>query len=209
MTGFATVVATIRGDLNRGSDFDTRIKKAIDSAIRYYRARRYQFNTRRKPLSISTEYLSFSSDIIEVDYFKIVNTLNDYQKSLGARNYLEINKLMRSVSDTGEPIYYGRDKDEFRFYPPPDRSYSAEVHFLEDLREVSACASDSASNGWLVQGEELIRVHAMIEILELYIGGDDANGQADRLRGRVAQVDAELKRRANKSQGSGKVKGFI
>jgi hypothetical protein len=208
MTGLATVVARIRGDLNRGSDFDARIKEALQNAIQFYRARRYGFNTRTKNnFSISTEYTSLTYNVLEVDYCKI--TVTSFKKELIEENYLLLSRRARDLSLSDEPQYFAIQDRLLRVYPAPDKSYSVSMHFLMDLTNVSLCASDSASNAWLTEGYDLIKTHAMVEMLEVYIGGDEAFARADRLKLRETDVEAAMKRRANIEQGSGRVRGVM
>lgn len=209
MTGFATTVARIRSDINRGSDFDARIKEAIQNAIQYFRGRRFGFNTLTKTnFSISTEYTSLTANLIGIDYLKIV--VGSFLKELTPESYVLLNRRFRDTSLSDEPQYYGMQDRLLRVYPRPNQSYSCEMHFLADLTSVSACASDSASNAWLTEGYELIKTHATVEMLEVYISGDDAAVEkAQRLRGREDQVEAALKRRANLEQAGKRVRGVM
>jgi hypothetical protein len=49
----------------------------------------------------------------------------------------------------------------------------------------------------------------MVEMLEVYIGGDEAFARADRLKLRETDVEAAMKRRANIEQGSWRVRGVM
>ena len=210
MTGFATVVANIRGDINRGSSFDARIKEAIVNAISFYSARKYRFNTKRKTnFSISTEFTSLTATFIEIDYLKITVANSNFIKTLVEEDYVLLNERFRDTSLSDEPHWFAIQNGQLRVYPGPDISYSAEMQFLAKLPEISLSASDSASNAWLTEGYELIKTHATIEVLEAYIDGDEAPVKAQRLRVREAQVETELKRLANRQQSSGRVRGVM
>lgn len=210
MTGLATVVANIRSDINRGSAFDSRIKEAIENAIRFYKARRYRFNTKRKTnFSISTEFTSLTANFIEVDYLKIVIASSSFIKTLTEEDYVLLSEQARDLSLSDEPQFYAIQNGQLRVYPAPDQSYSCEMQYLINLPEVSASASDSASNAWLSEGYELIKTHATIEVLEAYVDGDEGVQKAQRLRAREAEVERELKRYANRQQSSGSVRGVI
>lgn len=213
MVGFSTVVANIRGDINRGSAFDTRIKEAICNAIAFYRARRYGFNTKRKTnFSLSTEFTSLTATWLEMDYLKITvpgTSSTGFLKTLIEENYVLLNDRVTDASLSDEPEWFTIQNRMIRVYPAPDQSYSAEMQFLADLPEVSLSASDSASNAWLTEGYELIKTHATIEVLEMYIDGDEAPVKAQRLRFREVEVERELKRRGNREQSSGRVRGVM
>ena len=210
MTGLATVVAAIRSDINRGASFDSRIKEAIANAIAFYRARRYGFNTRRKTnFSISTEFTSLTATWLEMDYLKIAVNNGSFLKTLREEDYVLLSERITDLSLSDEPQRFAIQNRLLRVYPAPDMSYSAEMQFLANLPEVSASASDSASNAWLTEGYELIKTHATIEVLETYIDGDEAPIKAQRLRLREAEVERELKRRGNREQSSGRVRGVM
>lgn len=201
-------ITAIRNDLNRGTDFDVRIQEALVNAITFYRARRYGFNTKRKGFSVSTEYTSLTANFIEIDYLKL--TVSNYLKPLCEESYLLLNERMTDPSLSDEPVYFAVQDRNIRLYPPPDRSYSVEMHYLYDITGVSLSTSDSITiNAWLTEGYELIKTHAEIELLEMYIEGPEAMQKADRLRARETQVENELKRRANREQGAGKVRGVM
>lgn len=209
MTGLATVVSRIRSDLNRGSDFDARIKEAIANAIAFYRATRFGFNTKRKTnFSISTEFTSLTATWIETDYLKI--TVPSFLKTLVEENYVLLNERVKDLSLSDEPHWFTIQNRMIRVYPAPDKSYSAEMQFLADLPEVSISASDSASNAWLTEGYELIKTHAFVEVVEMYISDDSQMvAKADRARAREAEIESRLKRRANREQSSGRVRGVM
>ena len=205
MSGLATLVADIREDLNRGTDFDSRIKKAIQKAIEFYRARRYGFNQKRKDFSISTEFASLTANWLEVDTLHLDTTSGIQVLEETNFQILFENSNGRASGFTNRPYKYAIQNRLLRFDNPPDQTYSAHMSYLYDLTNISVCASDSASNAWTVEGKELIQTHASIDVLENYIEGEEAAGKALILRQREIQVEKEMKRRANREQGAGRV----
>ena len=207
MPTLGTAVAAIRGDLNRSTDFDARIQEAIVNAIKFYRARRYGFNVKRSTLVVSTEFTSLSADFIEIDYAKL--EVSARLKPLYERNYVWLNERMLDASLSSEPVWFAVQERQLRVYPPPDQSYTTQIHYLYDVgMSISLSTSDSTTtNAWLDEGYELIRLHATIEVLEMYIDGPDAQAKADRLRLREIEAERELKRRANREQSSGTIRG--
>lgn len=207
MPQFSTVVANIRSDINRDSTFDTRIKQALEDAVKFYRARRYGFNTKRKSFTVTTEYTSLTANFLAVDAIRIYRTSSvDPMEEV---TYTEINDRLRSLSLSAQPVMYAIQDRQLRVFPPPDQTYTVDMAYLFNLPEVSASASDSTSSNWLEEGYELIKTHAMIDVLENYIDGDEALQKADRLRIRESQAESELKRRANREQSSGRVRAVI
>jgi hypothetical protein len=73
MPTFGQVVGRIREDLDRGSNFDTRIKQAVVDAIRFYRSNRLPFNTKRARAVTQPdqEYYPLPLDWIEADYLRL------------------------------------------------------------------------------------------------------------------------------------------
>ncbi len=208
MPTLGAAVAAIRGDLNRSTDFDARIQEAIVNAIKFYRARRYGFNTRRETMLITSEFTSLTSVFIEMDYAKLEVT--NRLKPLRERTYTWINDRLTAQSLSAEPLWFAIQERNLRVYPPPDQSYSVQLHYLYDLTGISLSTSDSTtSNAWLDEGYETIRLHATVEVLEMYIDGPDAVQKAQVLREREKEAERELKRRANREQSSGNMRGTM
>lgn len=214
MSGLATVVSRIREDINRGSDFDARIKRALNDSIHYYRAVRLGFNTKRKTFLASAEYTSLTANWVETDYLTLERS--NYRNTLIQKTPDWINEERVSPSYSSEPIYYAIQNRQLRLFPAPDQSYSVEMSYLYDLGGVLTddtgadfSASDSFSNAWLGEAEALIRMHATVDLLENFIDGPEAHAKAERLRLREEQELKQLKRRANREQGSGMIEPFL
>jgi len=207
MPTLGTAVAAIRGDLNRDSTFDARIQEAIVNALRFYRARRYGFNTKRKTITVTGEFTSLTANFIEIDYAKL--EVGQRLKPLVERTYTWLNETKLDESLSSEPVWYAIQERNLRLYPPPDQTYSVQIHFLYDIGStISLSTSDSTTtNAWLDEGYEVIRLHATVEVLEMYIDGPEAQAKADRLRLREMEAERELKRRANREQSSGSIRG--
>jgi hypothetical protein len=208
MPGFSTVVSDIASDLDRGSDFHARIRVAVQRAIQFYRSKRFGFNEARTTFTNSSEYRSLSVAWLEIDSLRVQDT-GGHWRPLLEKSFGYIEQEARDPDHTDEPVYYAVYGRQVRFYPAPDATYSFQLAYLADLTEVSASASDSASNGWLNEGLELVRCRAMVELLEVYIDGPEAMAKADRLRLREQQELTQLKRRANREQGGGMVEPWI
>lgn len=206
MATLGAAITAIRGDLNRSTDFDARIQEAIVNAIKFYRARRYGFNTKRSTIVLAGEFTSLSSDFIEIDYAKL--EVGTRLEPLVERTYTWLNEQKRETSFSSEPIWFAIQERQLRVYPPPDQSYSTQIHYLYDLTGISLSTSDTTTtNAWLDEGYEVIRLHATVEVLEMYIDGPEAQAKADRMRLREIEAERELKRRANREQSSGSIRG--
>lgn len=214
MPGLATVISRIRTDLNRGTDFDSRIRLAIHDAIVYYRTERLGFNSKRKTFIVSAEYTSLTANWLEVDTLALERS--DYVNPLCEKTYLWIHDRARDPDFTDEPLHFAIQNHQLRLYPAPDQTYSVQMSYLYDLggvltdnAGVSLSASDSFSNAWLTQGELLIRQHAMADLYENYIDGPESMQKADRCSGQASLHLNQLKRRANREQGGGMVEPWL
>lgn len=208
MPTLGVAIASIRTDLDRGTDFDARIQQAMIAGMDFYKARRFGFNTKRKTMTISSEFTSLTANFIEIDYAKLEVT--GYLKNLREITYTDLNSKARDASYSSEPVFYAIENRNFRTYPAPDQTYSVQISMMFDVNGISLSTSDSlTTNAWLTDGYELIRHYALIELLEMYIDGPEALAKADRLRIRAQQIEQELKRRANLEQSSGNIKGCM
>ena len=209
MSDFATMVRRIRTDLNRGSAHDSRIKEAISDAIVRYTPHRFAFNLKRSRtvLTSETEFVSLPTDWIEVDHIRLERA--DERYPLREVSYDWIEDKQRGRPATGEPTHFSIQNREMRFYPAPDSSYTLVMSFQCAFTNVTASASDAATNAWLTEGEELIRKHAMSEVCVSYIGGD-AIAQGLALRQDLSDnVLPAMEMRAAREQSSGNIRGFL
>jgi hypothetical protein len=207
MTGFSTLVSDIREDLNRGTNYDDRIKRAIVNATKFYRARRLSFNEIQGTFQTNITETSLSSDWIAVDSFKRIDAAGQ-KFDVEERNWLDLER-MDVAAATGEPIYYAREARLLRLYPAPDVTYSFSIAGFQALPAVTLDASDSFSNAWFDEGYELITMHAMAEILTIYRKSPEDAQQAQACRTREQEVYNELKREAVLNNATGQVTPFL
>lgn len=209
MSDFGTMVRRIRTDLNRGSSHDGRIKEAICDAIARYRSVRLGFNQKRSQtlLQPGTEFLAMPSDWIEVDHLRLEEGTD--REPLREVSYDYIEDRQRGTPITGEPDSFAIHNRQLRLHPIPDRSYSLVMSFHCDLGGISVSAADAATNSWMTEGEELVRKHALADLLVTYIGGSKID------EGRAIQYDVAenvlppLERRAAREQTSGQIRPFL
>lgn len=210
MAGFLTVIGRISGDLNRGNDatYTARIGEAIREAIYFYRAVRLGWNTKRKTFLVSSEYASFTANWIETDAISLERP--SYRNRLTEKPWLWIeDRRTNPTSYRSEPQIFAVQNRQLRFYPSPDQSYSVIMSYHYDLVAGITSLSDSFSTTWLTEGEQLIRMHAAVDVLENYIEGDEAYAKAARLRLREEAELKMLKRRANREQSTGMITPFL
>lgn len=210
MSTFGTLVAEIRGDLHRGSDFDERIKTAICAAIRHYRTERLAFNTTQLSMTVSSsvEYQLLPSNFIEMDTAVVDRT------PLHRRVMIE--RTMEAMDDRFDsaPAQFGQP-DEFcirnrqlRLFPIPDGGYVLILNYHCDLMEVSQSASTAATNAWMTEGYDLIKLHALADLHVNYIRADESSKKAMEASTLEAEIFRNLKRRANREQSTGRTRPY-
>lgn len=210
MSNLGQMVARIREDIDRGSDFDGRIKQAIVDAIRFYRTRRLGFNLKRARalLTSGNEIVSLPLDWIEADFLRLEDDGTRLPMEEVTYDWMEDDG--RNDDIRGRPTKYAIQHRELRLYPIPDRSYTLVLSFQYDLQNVSISASDGETNAWLTEAEELIRKHAMSELYVLYIDGPEAIAKGNLLRAHCEEdVLPVLEAQAAREQSSGQIRPYL
>lgn len=210
MSTLGEMVARIREDIDRGTDFDTRIKRAIVDAIHFYRGSRLGFNLKRAyaTLTSGNEYVSLPTDWIEADLLRLDQA--NRRDVLNEVTYDAMDERNQYALDRGVPCEYAIQHRTLRFYPIPDQTYTLMFSFQYELKDVSVSAADDATNGWLEDGEELIRKHAMSELYVLYIDGPESIAKGKLLRMECSdQILPVLESLAGREQSSGRIKPWL
>lgn len=207
---FGSMVRKIRTDLNRGTRHDTRIREAIVDAIRFYRSKRFGFNQKRQTTTINpgVEYLVLPTGWLEVDSLRLED--GSTRHPMHERGFDWLDDRYQSIGTTGRPVYFSVQNRQLRFAPIPDTSYSLVMSFLYQLPEVSVSATDEATNAWMVEGEELIRKHALSDLRVLYLGGAEEIEKGMALRQECSDIIAPaLEAQAARETTAGRIRGFL
>jgi hypothetical protein len=210
MPTFGQIVGRIREDLDRGSNYDNRIKQAVVDAIRFYRSNRLPFNTKRARAVTQPgqELYPLPLDWIEADFLRLET--NGNRDPIRPVTYDWIEDRNRTDGNVGRPLKFAVQNSELRLYPVPDRSYTLVLSFLYDLQNVSLSASDGESNAWTDEAEELIRKHAMSDLKVNYIGGADQIAEGQLLRRECSdEILPVLISKAARQNSSGRVRAFL
>lgn len=202
----ARMVERCREEINRGTDYDARIKQAIHDAIEFYKGRRFTFNTRRcfTTTSPGIEYYGLPTDFIEMDHLR-VEYASDWWDPMEEVGFRWIEEHRSNAAYRSTPEKCGIQNAELRIWPVPDQTYTLMMSFQYHLPEVSVSASDAASNAWTAEAEEMIRCHAKADIWLNYIRGEESVAEAGTARLQENLRYRELKRRANRQQSSGRI----
>ena len=199
MSDYGTMQSRIRDELNRGN-LSSQIINSIYSALRFYKRHKFRFNITRATASTTAdiEYYGLPSDFIELDTM----TLTEGQEVmlLTERSHYWIDQEKGWTNYRDRPRVYSVQADEFRLYPIPDDTYTLTLTYQYELTEPS---SDTDTSAWFTDGEELIRTHAKIDLLENIIRGPESLQEAQVLRLREQEVLKQLRIEYKRSQSSG------
>ncbi len=210
MSTFGRMVERIREDLDRGSDFDNRIKQAIVDAIVYYKPNRLGFNTKRARALITSgmEEVALPLDWVEADFMRLED---DGQRiPFTEIGYEEIEGKRENDEDRGQPSEYAIQHRKMRLYPIPDHSYTLVFSFHYELQDVSLSASDGATNGWLTEANQLIYFRAKGDLLINYVDGDEATKKGLLMQAKAdEEILPKLEAQAAREQSAGRVRGFL
>ena len=153
MADLATLKSRIASEIHR-SDQTANIAYAIGDAVNHYKGRRFTFNQTRGTLSTvaGTEFYSTLTDISQIDL--ITATINGRKVVLEQWTYPEMESIATTTNTQSQPWAWAWYDEQIRLYPVPDAVYTLTVSYLQ---KVDVPGSDSASNIWTAEAEELIR----------------------------------------------------
>lgn len=198
---YGTMQARIGNELKRPS-LASEIQNAILSALDYYKRFPFRWNAARTTTTTTdgVEYYGLPDDFIEAETMVLRdgNDLDDLEE----RSHFWIDIEKEWAAHTSRPYVFSVRADQFRLYPTPDDTYTLILTYRYELEKPSADADTSA---WFTDGEELIRTHAKVDLLENVIRGPESFQEAEYLRRREEQVRKQLTIEYKRSQSSGKI----
>ncbi len=210
MSNLGIMVQRIREDLNRGTDFDPRIKRAIVDAIVFYTPNRLGFNTKRARALITSgmEMLALPLDWVEADYLRLED--NGDRRPFEEVGYDVLEEHRDNDTDRATPCEYAIQHRQMRLWPIPDRSYTLVFSFQYALRDVSISSADEATNAWFTEADQLIYYRAKGDLLINYIDGAEASAKGLLLQDKAdREILPKLEAQAAREQSAGKVRGFM
>ncbi len=204
MTDFGTMKTRVGNELKR-AELTTEIRDAIISSLAFYKRQRFRWNTARATLTLqpNVEYYQLPTDFIEADTL-VLRSSGDELDYLEERTHHWTDREKEWDGYRSRPDIFSIQTNELRMYPVPDRSYTALMSYVFEQSEISASASDSASNEWMTNGEELIRLHTKVDMLTNVIRGPESFQEAALLAGREHEVLKQLRKEYKRSQSSGR-----
>ena len=199
---FGTMKTRIANELNRGS-LASEIENAILSALDFHKRKHFRFNQARTTTSLTAgiEFSGLPTDFIEAD--TMVLTEGSERDILTERSHYWIDENQQWTGYRSRPQVWSVQAGEIRLYPIPDKStYSLTLTYVYELAKPS---DDTDTSAWFTDGEELIRTHAKIDLLENVIRGPESFQEAQILRMREAEILTELKIEHKRAQSSGRL----
>lgn len=205
MTTYGTMQARVTGELARG-DLSAEARDAIISGLAFYKRQRFTWNIARATLTLqpNQEYYQLPSDFIEADTV-VLRSSGDELDYLEERTHHWTDREKEWDGYRSRPDIFSIQANEMRMYPVPDQSYTAVMTYVYEQADIHASASDSVSNEWMTDAEELIRVHAKVDLLMNVIRGPEAIQEAAVLASREQAVLKQLRKEFKRSQSSGRM----
>lgn len=169
MAATRTIVeAEIADDLQR-NDLAVQITKAVDTAIRAYEGKRFDFNEIDEiSVTLSSSVAFIARTALPVRFTKVdtVRVLRNptFKQKLDKKTYIHIKEQQETIT-YGAPYEYCIYAKKLQFDNYADINYTL---ILEGIQSLGSAASDSYSTAsavaWFNEGRELIRHRAKREI---------------------------------------------
>lgn len=160
MSNLGAMRDRIASELGDRTDLNTNIVAAIQSAIKFYENTPLWFNEEEDTTDTVAGIASYAlpENFIELTSVT-VDTGNGDQCEL-KRIPQEAMRSLELTSD-GEPRVFSIYREELKLYPTPNDTFELTLCYLRELDDISAI---SDTNAWMVEGEELIRMHAKQDV---------------------------------------------
>ena len=187
MTTFAIMRSRIADELHR-TDLTTQINRAIETAIDHWGPERFFFNEKFSSFATVASTQTYSAgnasltDVLRVNTMR-VNVNSATRIPLTQWTWQQFIDRDIATAQTGIPDYYVWYADSLLLYPIPNAAYTAQLTVIMRLPEVSASATDGATNAWMTSAETLIRQRAKAVVRTDFLRDADALAEAQRLAG--------------------------
>jgi len=207
MSTYGTMLTRIAREMRRGdlTASSTAVGAAVRSAIQFYENERFfftEFHGVEVSASSSASYVPFSAlGITPVIFDSVKAVIGQRDYPLLERNWNEIDGI-DSGQWYGYPDYYVLHGEEIRLYPPPNSNYTLTVSGVKKLTEISLSPSASATNAWMTDGEEMIRLKAKALLFRDELRAMDLAREFDT---EAERSKKKVKRRTTSLAGSGRL----
>lgn len=204
MSTYGTLKTRITNELQRG-DLTAEASKAASTALDFYKRQRFNFNSVRATAATADgqEFYQLPTDYVEADTMILIDGSELVYLTERSHRWVDQNKEWQSYES--RPTTFSVQNKELRLYPVPDQSYTLRLSYVYKLYEVSSGAADADTNAWFTEGEELLRLHAKVDMLENVIRGPESFQEAEYLRRRESEVLKQLRREYKRAHSSGRL----
>ena len=206
---FGAMKSRISNEMKRGelSASSTAVQDSILSAIAHLERRRFTWNEfadTTATASANVSYIPFTQlpiTPLSIDTATIV--LNGQRYMLDEKNWKDI-EAIDSTLTSGNPDWYAIHGRSIRVYPQPNADFALILSGVKKLTDISANAASSATNAWMEDGEELVRLTAKAMLFRDQLRAPE---QAQFFQMESAKVQRELQRETAALTGSGHIRG--
>lgn len=183
------------------TEFDTDITDAIFSAIDFYNDNDFWFLETAPATVLLTATGAYSMEAILPGRSQIHNLQLVYNQNTEAMFYRTPGEFATLQSQfTGDPAFYTVNADQLLVEPIPSRTFTAIAWY--SLRK-SITSSNSASGVWTTEAEEIIRLHAKVDLLTNRIKDYP---EAMQIQGRLTTVLEKADEKTVQRRGSRRIK---
>lgn len=164
MTTLAEMVSSITAETARNdADWETRVRREITRAIRFYQRERFWFNETRLITFNTVVGQAFYAaadhadipNLLAIDYITIQQNTNLFE--LCQTTPGELDTYSTNVANN-LPVEYAYFESKLRFWPAPNAIYPVRINSL--IRVAEPASDAEADNPWMTDAEELIRSRA-------------------------------------------------
>lgn len=171
--------------------FSVDIDAAIFSAIKFYEHKDFDFLQATPTTVLLTATAAYPLATVLPDRNQIKNIELQYNRDQQELLYRTPGEMADIQSGyTGDPVYWSIFDDNLYIEPVPSQTFTAKVWYTA---RVTTTASASADTVWTNEGEELIRLHAEVDLLANRIKDYTGAGQA---QGRLQMIFDNLMERS-------------
>lgn len=145
--------------LNRTADsavFDDCISLAEAEMNRRLAVKPVSAQHKRASLTLSTEFLSSPTDMLDVDTLQIADNGDSFTIIPTSPQNMEA--MVARTDATNRPQYYTQIGTEFRFYPAPDTSYVVTLTYWQKVPNLTS----TASTNWMLSDHPDVYFHGVL-----------------------------------------------
>lgn len=206
MSTYADMQSRIADELVR-PDLSAQIRLAIKSSIAFYESERFYFNEGRATINTRTgqEYYGLPSNFQKADALSVEISTNRWEP-VELRAWAWMENQSRYTNYNGTPEYYAIFAGQLRLLPIPDDTYRIELGYAKSL---PALVNDDDTNAWCDDGEEIIRLHAKVDLLANVIRGPEAIQEALFLKQLEGESAQRLRTETSRRLATGYVEPFL